>query len=451
MYMKIIFWTGIPRSTTRPIGVYQLSHWLGKHGEPSQVIDFCQWYSAEQLVSLTELFIKTDTAYIGVSTAFWQEHIPKNILDAINQIRQQYPKIKFVFGGPRVHIYSQYADIVIRGEAETQLLSLLGGPMVRFDITQLDHRFSARDAIQSGEVLPIELGRGCVFKCKFCAHHNLGKPKHTYQRCFHLVEEEIAYNYEHFNTTVYNFLDDTVNEDPVKVQRLSKIKQRTGVDLKWNGYLRADLIWNKPDTAEQLLQSGLSSCFFGIETLHRAAGDSIGKGWASRHAKQFLPQLYKDMWHEEISIWCNFIIGLPGETEQDLENTLEWCKANPLGRHKFVSLTLYQDQSATSEFSRNPQAHGYNFTSKDKWFSEHMTQAKSKLLERKFNQELNTHNRPTSWILFDLLNCKRDRTQLTAQDIKRLHRDYRDCWSKEYGNFNEVFLKGYVRSLKDLA
>ena len=109
------------------------------------------------------------------------------------------------------------------------------------------NRFDQRDCIIDGEVLPIELGRGCIFQCKFCGHHNLGKAKHTYQRCMHLIEEEIVYNYEQFKTVNYQFLDDTVNEDQDKVLNLSMLPDRTGIDISWTGYLRVDLLWRYPD------------------------------------------------------------------------------------------------------------------------------------------------------------------------------------------------------------
>ena len=65
---EIIFWTGIwPNWRSRPIGTYQLSHWLRMNNVESQVIDFCQWHSSEELVSLTTLFIGNKTKLIGIS------------------------------------------------------------------------------------------------------------------------------------------------------------------------------------------------------------------------------------------------------------------------------------------------------------------------------------------------------------------------------------------------
>jgi hypothetical protein len=411
---EIIFWSGIYNNgMSRPVATYQLAFWLRQNNVKCQVIDFCQWHSKETLVSLTSKFISNSTKYIGISSGFWADgDIPINILESLNAIKKEYPDIKIIVGGQRADNRSikDIADIIILGEAEDKLLSLIKGHNLspRFDITKLNHRFSYEDCVIDGEILPIELGRGCIFKCKFCGHHNLGKSKHTYQRHVRLVEEEIIYNYENFKTTHYHFLDDTVNEDNEKIRNLSTIPKNTGIDLKWNGYLRADLLWRYPDTAELLYQSGMRGCFFGIESLNPYASRSIGKGWSGKHARQFLPYLYNDIWNQEINLWCNFIVGLPGETVDDLRNTADWCLENPIGYYRFVALNLYTtrtDTGSRSEFTNNYKNYGYKIDENGQWQNDFMTSAEADVLCLELNNKVKTVNRLSSWNLFDLKNC----------------------------------------------
>jgi radical SAM superfamily enzyme YgiQ (UPF0313 family) len=366
-------------------------------------------------MELTSRFVSSKTKFIGISTSFWYDNnIPDNINEFINDFRQLFPGIKIIFGGARAdsEFLKSVADMTIVGEAENKLLELIKGHNVfkKFDITTLAHRFTEKDCIVDGEVLPIELGRGCIFKCKFCGHHNLGKPKNTYQRCFHEIESEIIYNHEKFKTSKYMFLDDTVNEDIDKVKNLSLIPEHTGVNIQWTGYLRADLLWSFEDSPEMLLKSGLKSCFFGIETFNKKAATSIGKGWSSKHGKTFLKELHTDIWDKKINIWNNFIIGLPHESRKDLEDTLEWCLENPMGEHKFVGLNLYSNRTDTggrSEFSKNPELHGYSFNSFGKWKNDHFDQDSAVDLCNEFNSRINSahKNKMSSWQLFDLINC----------------------------------------------
>lgn len=411
---EIIFWTGIwSNGMSRPIGAYQLSYWLRKNNVESQVIDFCQWFSGDEIFNLTAKFISTKTKFIGISTGFWpDDNIPSNIFYAYKKIKNEYPNIKFILGGQRANNkkYSYLADHIIVGEAEDSLLQILKGHNLspKFDITKLEHRFDIKDCIIEGEVLPLELGRGCVFKCKFCGHHNLGKAKHTYQRNIQSIEDEVTYNYNNFKTEYYHFLDDTVNEDQEKIHKLSCLPKNTGIDIKWNGYLRADLIWRYPESAELLYNSGMRSCFFGIETFHPKASTAIGKGWSGKHAKTFLPKLHTEIWNSEVNLWCNFIIGLPSESEKDLRDTLDWCLENPLGYRKFVVLNLYNlrsDTGSTSEFSKNYKKYGYDIDQNGNWYNDNFTIESAEFLAKEFNQQLSQSNKFSSWNLFDIINC----------------------------------------------
>jgi hypothetical protein len=222
-----------------------------------------------------------------------------------------------------------------------------------------------------------------------------------------LIEEEIAYNYEKFKTTHYHFLDDTVNEDPDKVKNLSMIPKHTGVDIKWNGYLRLDLLSRYPDTPGQLKDSGMQSCFFGVETFHRESSRKIGKGWNGRAAKEFLPKLHKEIWKSDINIWANFIIGLPGESKDDIEETFKWCLENPIGSYRFVTLNLYKnrtDSGTVSEFNRNYQSYGYKLDDNNFWENNFMTQREADEIAKQYNTILTSHNKLSSWSLFDAVS-----------------------------------------------
>jgi hypothetical protein len=448
---EIIFWTGIwPVSSTRPIGVYQLAHWLRKHNVECQVIDFCQWYTAEELVTLTAKFITSKTRYIGISTAFWiNSEIPANVVAACDLIKQEFPGIKLVFGGPRADTTNikKIADVVLLGEAEGSLLNLIRGHNLNslsFDITKLDHRFVEQDCIVRGEILPIELGRGCIFKCKFCGHHNIGKSKHTYQRHGDLIKQEMEYNFKHYGTTNYMFLDDTVNEDPDKVSLLSSIPSDLDIPLEWVGYLRADLLWSYPDTVHQLQSSGLKSCFFGIETFHSNASKSIGKGWSSTHGKKFIPHLYHDLWQSKINLWCNFIVGLPGESIDDLNGTAQWCADNQVGHHQFTPLSLYSsrsDNGPKSEFTANYAQYGYTLDDNKNWISAIMTERDALVYSNKINTILSKTNRLSCWFLADVVNCGTDMDRGQSMLTTARH--------EQHKNFSK-FLEQYKSKLLSL-
>lgn len=411
---------------TRTIGPYQLKHWLSHFGIGSQVIDFCQILSAQEIVDLIAHFKGPETFAIGVSTTFWSgtNKIPPNIEEAIALIRDRFPDLKIIAGGARLPpaISHHLFDEMMSGEAEDKLVvwcqEMMGKRGLslfnkKFDITCLSHRFDERDAIMHGEVLPIELGRGCVFKCKFCAHHNLGKPKYTYQRQHQLLVDEMAYNLENFGTTYYNFLDDTVNEDVDKIRNLATISKDLGQPINWTGYLRADLVWAKPETVDLLVESGLRTCFFGIETFNPVAANAIDKGWSPKHGKNFLPKLYHDLWGEKINMHISLIIGLPGEDKNSIKDTFSWAMDNPIGWYWFNALTLYtekKDSGTMSEFTRNQEKYGYrNVSDNGYWENDIMNNNTAITLTQHFNTVfMNSVNRISSWSSFSAVNVGYD-------------------------------------------
>lgn len=403
---------------TRSISCYQLKHWLGHFGFRSQVIDYCQHLSDDEIISLLEKFVSAGTLAVAVSTTFWptDKSIPANIRAALLRAKELWPNIKVISGGARKTWNPELFDKHFVGESEDQLVTWMRGLLgkssllnKKFNIVSLAHRFDDDDAILDGEALPMELGRGCIFKCKFCSHQNLGKAKFTYQRDFELILEELKYNYEKFGTTKYMFLDDTINEDIDKIRNLSTIKSRLGFDIEWVGYLRADLIWSKTESQDLLLKSGLRSCFVGIETFHNDAGKSIDKGWGAKHGKEFIPKLYNNIWGKHVNIHVNLIAGLPYETHSSLRDSLMWCISNPVGFHHFAPLTLYvekDDPAASSEFTRNYSSYGYKNVNHETgyWESGTMNSIDAAKFCRSASRILSLRNRVSCWDTFSGTN-----------------------------------------------
>ena len=251
----------------------------------------------------------------------------------------------------------------------------------------------------------MELGRGCIFKCKFCAHPNLGKPKKTYQREFEYVVDELRWNHEQFGVTRMNFVDDTVNEDIDKIRNMATLPKVLGYDLQWNGYLRADLVWAHADAAELLLESGLKSCFFGIETFNVMAGKSVGKGWASKHAKEFLPRLHHELWKEQVRIHLNFIIGLPTETLEESWDAARWVKEQKVFGSRFVGLHIFapNDGEISSEFEKEAPKHGY-IVNNGTWTSPLMSSQDAQKASLEIMNDLTPAIPLASWSLFGLLS-----------------------------------------------
>lgn len=356
----------------RPLGPHALASWLSEFGYIVKVIDFSEVISTEDLISITEKHIDSSTVGIGVSNTFLAHGFPNQepswVIDARIRVENKHPNLDWIIGGNgRIEkpmamkwrmFYGYVEDIFLQYLDEKLGLS---EKRKTYNIQIFQKYFIDQLGITKDEVLPIQLGRGCQFKCTFCQYPLIGKKKGTYIRQYDLVEAELRSNFERFGTTRYLVIDDTANESEEKIIALADIAQRLPFKLEWTGYNRLDLIGAKPYTAQILKDSGLRSSFFGIETFNAEASRIIAKGWNSKHGKEFLLKL-KDEWKDDINWHLNFITGLNNETGEDSYNTHVWCAKNKMYSWYFAPLYITNDTySWKSEFELNYSQYGFRF------------------------------------------------------------------------------------------
>lgn len=416
---QFIIWNSYDFSkhtTVRPLGPHQLACWLNQNGYTVKVIDYCSLMTPMEIANVTAHFIGPETVAIGVSNTFWDEDPMKNtepewVLHARAFIERRYPNLDWVLGGSRnsflvMNLKQQW--IKITGYAEDQILKYLDSKTNKlalrkpFDIQNNPGHFLDDLHIQPSEVLPIELSRGCQFKCKFCRFGELGKKKNTYIRDYKLIESELLENYERFGVTRYMMMDDTCNESIEKITALAEIAQRLPFKLEWMGYVRLDLIGSNPDTAQILLDSGLKACFFGVESYHPKASKAIGKGWNGAKGKEFLLELKNNIWNNQVHIHTNLIAGLPGEPVESLEETQQWCIDNEIPSWFWTALSISRapTQLWKSEFDLEYEKYGYRFTDVDDpyfWTNDmwDYNQARAKVAE--LNEESLKYVRINPW------------------------------------------------------
>jgi radical SAM superfamily enzyme YgiQ (UPF0313 family) len=178
------------------------------------------------------------------------------------------------------------------------------------------------DYISPKEALYFEIASGCIFSCHFCNFGSLGKKKHEYMRSYESLKYEIVSNYENFGTRMYHVTDNIVNDYQQKLKMLIRIREETGIDLKWTGYVRLDTIKTK-DQADLLLESGMVGALMGIESFNASTGRYIGKMTDGERLKETL-HMCRESWKENVIISSTFIAGLPTETYESLGETFKF-------------------------------------------------------------------------------------------------------------------------------
>ena len=355
---------------SRPAGPYRIATELRHNGFTAQVLHFALRWSDEQLKAGLEKYVGDDTLFVGISTTFINPDKPW-IMKISAMAKAINPKIKIVVGGYHsIYQQNQLVDYFVMGLADYATVELAKHlqdpthpikkkPTLKGDdrwiidsndysVDIFDHpiEFSENDFIRRHEPLPIETARGCIFKCSFCAYPLNGKKRNDYVRDFNSVHDEMLRNYEMFGTTNYIFADDTINDSPDKIDGLHKAITSLPFDIKFTGYLRLDVMYRHQEMATKLLEMGMESAFFGIETLHPETARKIGKGGVNiRDAMYWV----RDVWGDRVTTMGSFMVGLPSEPLTSVLDTVEWTRSDdyPLDTVSWSALSVFSHQNAT--------------------------------------------------------------------------------------------------------
>lgn len=389
--MPVTFWQ-------RGLGAYQVAHHLRTFGYTCQVIEFTQFFSSEELIQMVEKFITPKTLALGVSTTWltketrkdpirstltYKPNLPDNIIAALEHIKNNYPTIKRIAGGAVTKRYKNdpLFDYTFTSYCEDSILKLfneLSGKteFQPFNIETLQHRYTDQDVILPGETLPIEISRGCIFKCSFCSFPLNGKKKLDYIRNPRYIVDEMVYNYEKFGTTNYLFTDDTFNDTTTKLLMLHKEITALPFKINFICYLRIDLLYAHREQIKLLKEMGLRICAFGIETFHPEAAKAVGKGMPAEKIKAFLQELYDRHWGYNIRIHCYMMSGLPGESLQSAKDSMDWLHSRPFSSF-FTTFSLYENSEDKSKIASQPNKYGYQIDMNGKWYTDIHTQEQS--------------------------------------------------------------------------
>ncbi len=192
-------------------------------------------------------------------------------------------------------------------------------PIPRHELLPLDKQ---RMPMIKGPFTFIVTSRGCPAGCKFCIKH-VSYQNSVRIRSPHLILEELQYLARLGIHNVHMYADlFTVNRE--QVVGLCRLIIESGLKVRWTCNSRVDYV------DEEMLQlMGKAGCWYiswGIESANEQILKRTRKGYRKEQAVKALT------WAKRAGInnWGYFIIGLPGETEETIRETIEYAKSLPL-------------------------------------------------------------------------------------------------------------------------
>ncbi len=278
-------------------------------------------------------------------------------------IKQQNPSTEVGFIGAHVAVLPQETlrenpiiDFVCRSEFDYTCLELaqgnpyatIKGLSYRDENGQIQHN-GERELIHDWDVMPSVLpvykrdldinkyfigyllhpyisfytGRGCPAKCSFCLWpQTIGG--HQYRsKSPQAVGREMEEAKALFGSKVreYMFDDDTFTIDKPRAIAISEYLKK--LNLTWSCNARANLDY---ETLKTLKNNGLRLLLVGFESGNQEVLDGIKKGIKLEVARKFMNDCRK----LGITVHGTFIIGLPNETQETIEDTIRFaCEVNP--------------------------------------------------------------------------------------------------------------------------
>lgn len=293
---------------------------------------------------------------VALGAFVWNEKAMQEILDTLR--KEGFPG-RIIIGGPQVSYvkrglekYYPQADIFVRGYAEDAMARLCMSSEERPEVTgvhyagEVDKGLSAAANLEdlpspylTGIIPPqrfvrFETQRGCPFRCSFCQHREADISQVRRNFALPRIMQEI--DWITTNTIIQDIalLDPTFNSGTQYLKVLDRF-----IEGRYSGKLslQTRLEMMTPDffdRLEGLNETGKVVIECGIQTIHKAEQKLIERPNNMKAISRNLEEARRRGIESEVSL----IFGLPGQTVNSFQESVDFCKK--LGAKKISAFPL---------------------------------------------------------------------------------------------------------------
>ncbi|MCX7957449.1 MAG: B12-binding domain-containing radical SAM protein [Deltaproteobacteria bacterium] len=349
------------------IGIAYIASILIKEGCNVGVMDyFGENLSYEDLKSRLDSF-RPDI--VGLTTLTPSAPVVENMCRII---RENNKDTKIILGGIHASLFYEdflnkgLADIITHGEAEetiVEVLDAIKGHRPLKEIKGIAYR-EGNTNINTGDreppvnldsfpypawelfpyteygmlpfadiarpTLSISGSRGCPYRCTYCSLDYMGKIYR--KRSPESIADEFEYLHRKFNVRQIGFIDPIFPFEEEHTTLFCEELIRRGINKKvvWISETRPDRLNRK--LLNLMYRSGARRLLFGIESGSQRVLNSINK----RLDLEMTREIIKTAHEENIHIVGLFMIGLPDETEEEIEQTIKFALESDVDFAKFA-------------------------------------------------------------------------------------------------------------------
>jgi len=160
-----------------------------------------------------------------------------------------------------------------------------------------------------------------VAACVFCTELCYWKPYRA--RSPHDVLAEIRRGVERHGVHRFEIADSLINGHHGKLETLLDLTLAADLALQWAGYFRFDRRLTR-ELLEKIAAAGCTRMSFGLESGSQRVLDRMNKGTTVEEASRVL----RDVRDIGLDAYVDIIVGFPGETEADVQATLDFLAAH---------------------------------------------------------------------------------------------------------------------------
>jgi anaerobic magnesium-protoporphyrin IX monomethyl ester cyclase len=371
------------RGYNPPLGIISIATCINKRpGLSAEVLDT----QAEEMNfdQIKDAIKKSNPAIIGMAANTFTFI---DCLKLANEIKVLDSNIKIVLGGPHANLFPNETiahapiDFLITGEGERAFPDLMEklekgieeikkvpgllfkhdgnvintGPAMAIDPldelpivdrTLTDYKKYSSIISKRNPITTAVTSRGCPFKCTFCDRPQMGGKSFRMNSAKRIVDEMEECLKLGIHEIMY--YDDTFTLNRKRIVDMCKMIEERGIDMHWDMRTRVDTV--DPELLKMMRKAGLQRINLGVESGTEKGLATIKKGTNLVKVKAAFDNAKK----AGLRTLAYVMVGLPGETKEEMMETIKFSKdINP----DFVHFTVFTPYPKT-EIWRNLIAKG---------------------------------------------------------------------------------------------
>ena len=289
-----------------------------------------------EMVNLSQLVKDTDNLIQVVVGGVHASVLPEEFmrLDSVDVVvygEGDFTLVDVLSGMPLEEVKGIYYNsdgVVIQNEPRERVQDLDTLPYPAWDLFDLERYKASYLAVRENPVGPLETSRGCVFGCSFCSKSIFGRAFRV-KSVGRVVDEmecmlKVGFKEIHIQ-------DDGFSTNLERAKEICDEIVRRGLRFPWSLFngVRVDRV--DLELMQKLKEAGCYQVAFGFESGNQEVLNAANKGTTLDQARQAVKMA------KAAGLWTFgfFMFGLPGDTEETIQETIDFAVELDLDLAKF--------------------------------------------------------------------------------------------------------------------